>query len=188
MKPKDTAVRNRYYRCLEYDHDQEGSLYLVACGIERADPGTVFGPEVRDCYHLHAVLSGTGTLHAGGQVFHPRPGTLFLLKDNRDVIAINQDPDGRGCYRLPTYGNPDAFVLVKPLSNGDYAVGFFNFGDVTARVEVHFWDMGLTRESGKPLYLYDCLAGKTLGPCGEFHAASVAPHGCQLYRASLKRK
>ena len=57
MKAKDTVKRNVHYRCLEYDHDQEGDICLVACGMERCDPGINFGPEVRDCYHLHVVLS-----------------------------------------------------------------------------------------------------------------------------------
>ena len=82
MKAKDTVKRNVHYRCLEYDHDQEGDICLVACGMERCDPGINFGPEVRDCYHLHVVLSGTGVLLAGGKEFHPHFGQMFLLKDN----------------------------------------------------------------------------------------------------------
>ncbi|MBR2654242.1 MAG: AraC family ligand binding domain-containing protein, partial [Lachnospiraceae bacterium] len=84
MKAKDTVKRNVHYRCLEYDHDQEGDICLVACGMERCDPGINFGPEVRDCYHLHVVLSGTGVLLAGGKEFHPHFGQMFLLKDNEE--------------------------------------------------------------------------------------------------------
>lgn len=94
MKAKDTVKRNPFYRCLEYDHDQGGELCLVACGIERCDPGISYGPEVRDCYHLHAVLSGSGTLCVGGQELHPAGGQLFLLKDNEEVMytAGKKDP------------------------------------------------------------------------------------------------
>lgn len=99
MKGIDTVNRNRYYRCLEYDRDQEGDLCLVACGIERCDPGITFGPELRDCYHLHAVRSGTGTLCAGGQVFHPRSGQLFLLKDKEEVrYQASMDAPWRYCW------------------------------------------------------------------------------------------
>ena len=44
MKAVDTAKRNKHYRCLEYDHDQTGDICLVACGMERCDPGVNFGP------------------------------------------------------------------------------------------------------------------------------------------------
>ena len=60
MKAKDTVKRNVHYRCLEYDHDQEGDICLVACGMERCDPGINFGPEVRDCYHLHCWVTYSG--------------------------------------------------------------------------------------------------------------------------------
>ena len=78
MKAVDTAKRNRHYRCIEYDHDQEGNICLVACGIENCDPGVSFGPEIRDCYHLHAILSGRGTLLAGGKEFHPHFGQMLF--------------------------------------------------------------------------------------------------------------
>ena len=97
MKSRDEARRNRSYRCLEYDHDQEGEICLIACGMESCDPGINFGPEVRDCYHLHAVLSGTGILRAGGKEFYPHAGQFFLLKDKEEVqyAASSMDP---WCY------------------------------------------------------------------------------------------
>jgi hypothetical protein len=58
MRVQDTAKRNKYYHCLEYDHDQSGDICLVACGMEQCDPGVNYGPDVRDCYHLHVILSG----------------------------------------------------------------------------------------------------------------------------------
>lgn len=94
MKAKDTVKRNKYYHCLEYDHEQQGELCLVASGIEFCDPGITFGPDLRDCWHLHAVRSGTGTLRVGGQTFRPGAGQLFLLKDNEaaEYTADAADP------------------------------------------------------------------------------------------------
>lgn len=107
MKAEDTVKRNKYYHCLEYDHDQEGDICLIACGMERCDPGANYGPELRDCYHLHAVLSGTGVLKAGGKEFRPRFGQLFLLKDGETVqyTADEQDP-WRYCW--VTYSGTEA--------------------------------------------------------------------------------
>lgn len=94
MRHRDTVARNRYYHCLEYDHDQAGDLCLIACGMEKCDPGENCGPYLRDCYHLHAVRSGTGVLYAGGQTFHPHAGQLFLLKHQEQCqyMADLQDP------------------------------------------------------------------------------------------------
>ncbi len=118
MKAKDNVKRNRHYRCLEYDHDQTGDICLISCGIERCDPGISFGPEVRDCYHLHAVLSGTGTLYAGGKVFHPHVGQLFLLKDNEEVhyTADKKDP-WRYCW--VTYNGSEAKRLSEEIGFTD---------------------------------------------------------------------
>ena len=107
MKAVDTAKRNRHYRCLEYDHDQTGDICLIACGMERCDPGVSFGPEVRDCWHLHVILSGTGTLIAGGQVFHPRFGQMLLLKDNEEV-QYTADTENPWQYCWVTYSGDDA--------------------------------------------------------------------------------
>ena len=105
---------------------------------------------------------------------------------NPDVIAINQDPECRSCQKYNTFASPDAFTLVKPLAGGDYAIGFFNFGDTSAYIEQHFWDMGLPRASGLGIEFYDCLNHRNLGVKQEYHAAVVEAHGCNLYRCHLK--
>jgi alpha-galactosidase len=105
---------------------------------------------------------------------------------NREVIAVNQDPEGRSCHRLPTYGSPDAFILAKQLSGGDFAIGFFNFGDAAAHVELHFWDMGLPLSSGFGMDFHDCLTGKELGLQRESFAQKVEAHGCRVYRCRLR--
>ena len=90
----DTVRRNRHYHCLEYDHFRDGEIFLIACGMERCDPGVHYGPDLRDGYHLHMVLSGTGTLYAGNQAFRPRFGQFFLLKDQEvaEYVADASDP------------------------------------------------------------------------------------------------
>ena len=105
---------------------------------------------------------------------------------NRDVIAVNQDPEGRSCHKLPTYGSPDAFILVKQLSGGDFAIGFFNFGDAAAHVELHFWDLGLPLSCGMGLSFHDCLTHEDLGLQKESFSRKVEAHGCRLYRCSLQ--
>ena len=94
MKPEDTLKRNKHYHCLEYDHDQTGELCLISCGFEQCDGGVCYGSDVKDCYCLHAVLSGTGVLRINGQTLHPKANQLFLLKEGElaEYTADDQDP------------------------------------------------------------------------------------------------
>lgn len=123
MRAKDTVTRNKYYRCLEYEHDQKGELCLVACGMEQCDPGVVYGPNVRDCWHLHVVRAGTGVFYAGGKTFHPHAGQMFLLKDGETVqyIADEKEP---WQYCWVTYTGSTAKMISSQIgfAEGTYCV------------------------------------------------------------------
>lgn len=107
---------------------------------------------------------------------------------NKDLIAINQDPECRACYHLSTWTNPNAFILAKLLSNGDYALGFFNFSDTTSNVELSFWDLGLSAAAGQALSFYDCLNHQSLGIQQEYFMTEVTSHGCKVYRCGVVRQ
>ena len=104
---------------------------------------------------------------------------------NKDLIAINQDPEGRTCYRLDCDCSPDAFTLVRPLSGGDYAAAIFNFGQKEVQSGFMFWDMGLSCAAGQSMELYDCLEHKTAGRYSECFSASVPGHGCRVFRCHI---
>ena len=106
---------------------------------------------------------------------------------NKDVIAINQDPEGRGVYEIDHWCNQSCKGLVKPLENGDYAICLVNFadGEHPAEISFNFWDMGLTYNSGFALEFYDCWEHKTVGTFRERFSAHIMPHSCRLYRVKL---
>ncbi len=106
---------------------------------------------------------------------------------NQDLIRINQDPECRSCYQLKIYGNPDAFMLVRPLTGNEYAVGFFNFSDTPACECLSFWDMGLPLREGQGIRFYDCLTHEDLGVQKEYFAPQMNPHGCRVYRCTVVR-
>ncbi len=124
MKVQDTAVRNVSYHCLEYDHEQTGDLFLVACGMEDCDPGVKYGPDVRDCYHLHVVRSGTGVLRAGGKEMRTGRGGMFLLKhgETAEYTADRKEP---WSYCWVTFNGTDAAGILRMIgfSEGVYTVG-----------------------------------------------------------------
>ena len=114
MAAKDTAKRNKHYRCIEYDHNQTGDICLIACGMERLDPGTSYGPDKRECYHLHVILSGSGTLYAGGKEWHPHFGQMFLLKHG-EVVQYTADDKNPWEYCWVTYNGNEAAHLSEEI-------------------------------------------------------------------------
>lgn len=108
---------------------------------------------------------------------------------NRDLIAINQDVESRGAYRVrvePQWFHEDeAFVLVKVLSNGDLAIGLFNLSDQNRELTIQFWDLGLPYASGIALSMYDCHEHKELGTFKERFAVTVPSCDCMVVRAKL---
>lgn len=104
---------------------------------------------------------------------------------NPHLIAINQDAECRAPYRLECYGNPDAFVLVRPLSGGDYAIGFFNFSDTASDASLTLWDIGLSAASGHGVDVFDCITHQHLGILKEIIIPSLPAHGCAVYRCKV---
>lgn len=106
------------------------------------------------------------------------------LLTNKDLIAINQDPEGRTCYRLTCSCSPGTFTLIKPLSGGDYAAGIFNFSDHDAFSGFPLFDMGLSSSQGQKVRLHDCLNGNDTEYAAESVSAEVPSHGCRIFRLS----
>ena len=109
--------------------------------------------------------------------------TLELLT-NKYLIAINQDKEGRQPYLANNTDNA-RHCWVKPLANGEYAIGYFNMGDVRTDVLLHFWDIGLPSLSGYGLQLYDCFEHKDIGVFRNYYNPILEPHTCAVYRAKV---
>lgn len=108
---------------------------------------------------------------------------------NPDLLAINQDAEARGAYRIKPepqwFHTDDVFMLVKVLTDGDLAIGFFNLSDSQRELSLQFWDMGLPYAAGYALSLYDCWEHKELGVFRERYAPVVGAHDCLVVRAKL---
>ncbi|WP_315370437.1 glycoside hydrolase family 27 protein [Paenibacillus xylanexedens] len=108
---------------------------------------------------------------------------------NPDLIAINQDVEARGAYRIKPepqwFHTDDVFMLVKVLTDGDLAIGFFNLSDSQRELSLQFWDMGLPYAARYTLSLYDCWEHQELGVFRERFAPVVAAHDCLVVRAKL---
>ncbi len=170
-----------------YCHNDMDMLVVGMHG--HGDNAEVLGKVVGGCtdteYRTHFVLWAmmNSPLMIGCDVRKMTPEAKEILT-NRDVIALNQDPECRGPYCIKQWNNPEnVFSLVKPLSGGEYAVGMFNFGDKTSEMSLQFYDIGLPAASGRGLELYDCLTHASAGVFAERYAAQIASHDCAVFRA-----
>lgn len=127
-------------------------------------------------------------LMIGCDIRNATPETKEILQ-NQDILAINQDAEARGAYRIKVepqwFHENEAFVLVKVLANGDVAIGLFNLSDAQRELTVQFWDIGLSCSSGMALSLYDCWEHKELGVYRERFAATVPACDCVVVRGKL---
>lgn len=158
-------------------------MLVVGMYGKGSNPETSMGGCSDEEYQTHFALWAmmNAPLIIGCDIRTMSPKAKEILT-NRELIAINQDCEGRSCYQLEVYGNPDAFVLVRALSDGDYAVGFFNFGDAPFNVSLDFWDMGLSSAAGYGMKVRDCYSHEDLGLYREFFAPLIQPHGSRVYR------
>ena len=104
-----------------------------------------------------------------------------LLK-NAEVIAINQDPACSQPFLLNR--QTDEGLWARQLSNGDYAVGFFNFLDRDAGRCLMLSDLGLGGVTGKGLDMKDLFTGEITHVDGWF-CVEAPPHGCRMFRARV---
>lgn len=143
--------------------------------------------EYRQHFAFWCMLSAP--LMIGADVRNMTPETKAILT-NKELLAIDQDPDVRPPY---VHGqdfsgeNAESVVLFKHLANGEYAVGYFNFGDQDANIPSEFYNWGLEASSGYGLQFTDVFTEEDMGTFAEFYRAAVPAHDCRVYRARLVR-
>jgi len=166
--------------------DTEGDVAVAADAANAATGARLGGctdTEYRTHFSLWALMDSP--LMIGCDIRNMTPATKETLT-NKDVIAINQDIECRAAYCIKQWNNPEnVFSLVKPMSDGSYAIGMFNFGDRDGEMSLQFWDIGLTTASGRGLDIYCCWKHENLGTFTERFCTTLPPHGCLVLRAKV---
>ncbi|UQZ36142.1 alpha-galactosidase [Paenibacillus sp. PK3_47] len=167
---------------------------MLVVGMYGGSNNGFIGSQIGGCndveYKTHFSLwSMMGSpLMIGSDIRKANKETRDILL-NKDLLAINQDVEGRGAYRIKPepqwFHTDDVFMLVKVLTDGDLAIGFFNLSDGQREISLQFWDAGLPYASGKSLSLYDCWEHKEIGVFKERYAPVVPAHDCHIVRAKL---
>lgn len=143
--------------------------------------GSCTDEEYRTHFSLWVMMNSP--LMIGCDIRNMSDATKEILT-NRDILAINQDIECRGPSVISRYGN-EVFTLVKPLSNGDLAIGFFNLCDTGSELPLEFWDLGLPTASGMGFEMVNCWTGENEGVFTERYISYLDSHGCKVLRAKL---
>ena len=128
-----------------------------------------------DEYRTHMTLWAmlAAPLMLGNDVRTMSPSTIALL-ENRQVIAIDQDPLGRQGRRIRKDG--EAEIWARPLADGSVALALFNRGESAREVRFAPEDVGLVKIAS----LVDVWAGV---PDNEARRTWKVPaHGAVLLR------
>lgn len=106
---------------------------------------------------------------------------------NPELIAINQDIEGRNPFYLGSHPDSpgECFWMVKMLSNGDLAVGVFNFSDKARSLHLDLYDIGLPISTGKTLKAYECVTLTDYGVIDELFHEKIEAHDCRIFRCKI---
>lgn len=143
--------------------------------------------EYRQHFSFWCMLSAP--LIIGADIREMSESTRALLT-NKELLSIDQDPEVRPPYvhgqsgHRPECGE-DHIVLLKHLSDGSYAAGYFNFADQEANIPSEFYNWGIDISSGYSLQFKDIFTGEDMGCFREFYRARVPAHDCRMYRVRL---
>lgn len=123
---------------------------------------------------LWAILAAP--LLAGNDLRNMSPNIREILT-NREVIAVNQDKDGKQGRRISKSGEQE--VWARPLAGGAQAVGLFNRGPEAGKVNVKWTDLGMKKA---PLRARDLWAHSDVKLKGGEYLAEVPAHGVIMLR------
>ena len=189
IKNIDTSQLDKKCYTGSYCHND---MDMLVVGMYGGSNDSIIGSKIGGCtdieYKTHFSLWGImgSPLMIGCDIRNANQVTKDILM-NQDIIAINQDIECHGAYRIePSWWNTEGiFILVKVLADGDLAIAFFNLTDGDRELAIKFWDTGLSYASGMSLSLYDCWEHTEIGVFKERYAPVVKAHDCVVVRAKL---
>ncbi|GAC1517448.1 MAG: hypothetical protein NVS1B4_17730 [Gemmatimonadaceae bacterium] len=136
--------------------------------------GAMTDDEYRTHMTLWAMLAAP--LLAGNDLRSMTPAVKETLT-NREVIAIDQDAEGRQGARAWAGGEQE--IWTRHLSGGGHAVAIFNRGSAAAPVTARWSDLGIT---AKVTRVRDLWSHRELDGATSALAVTVPPHAAVMVR------
>lgn len=111
--------------------------------------------------------------------------TLDILS-NKELIKINQDSDCLQVFKLNLiWGGSELKGYARNLSNGDIALGFFNFKDEKSVARLNIDQLGLPESTGKTLEMHEVWTGETVTVKNGTFVADLDSFDCKVYRCKV---
>jgi alpha-galactosidase len=136
--------------------------------------GAMTDTEYRTHMSLWSILAAP--LIAGNDLRSVPPPILEILT-NREVIAVNQDKEGKQGQRVWKSGDQE--IWLRQLAGGDQAVAVFNRSAENATVAVKWAELGIGKAPTTARELWTHTDVKLSGP---EYSATVPGHGVVLLR------
>ena len=151
----------------------QGNVGLTGCTYE----------EYRLHFSLWAFMNSP--LMIGCDIRQMDEQTRSILT-NRDILAINQDPDTRPpMFIADNAGSREALLLFRHLSNGRFAFGFFNNYDTDKTFMIPYYEIGLDPLCGWGFDVTDAFTGEHVGVCREYIQTKVPAGDCKVFTGTL---
>jgi alpha-galactosidase len=116
-------------------------------------------------------------LLAGNDLRNMSPEILAILT-NHDVIAVNQDKDGKQGKQVWKSGDQE--IWSRPLAGGAFAVALFNRATAEAKVTVKWSDIGITGN----WHVRDLWLHQDIDWPGPEYSVTIPAHGVVMMRLS----
>ncbi len=137
-----------------------------------------------DEYRTHMSLWSmlAAPLLAGNDLRTMTDETKSILM-NKEVIAIDQDPDANPARRL---SDPDAtaVIVTRLLHDGSVALGLFNKADQERTIDVKWDNIGLAR---RKVQAHDLWKHADVQVLADGYSTSVPAHGVVLLKLAVSR-
>lgn len=154
---------------------------MLVCGMDGVGnvghPGLCGDTEYKTHFALWCMAGSP--LMMGSDLRKLRPETLELLT-NKDLLRIDADEEHRPPIIMNVLGE-NTPVMFKHLSNRQFALAFFNFGDDEGSSDFRPWDIGLTKNTGIGLKLREVFTGETLDYVDDYIIFKLKPHDCKVF-------
>lgn len=161
---------------------------LVVGMFNNGNAAVRFGGCTAEEYKMHFALwcMMAAPLMIGCDVRKASSDMIELLK-NKDLIRIDQDEECRPPYVISERLD-NKLVLFRLLSDGEYAVGLFNYTEEDRRpLNIDLFTAGVPRTSGMALDLKDVFTGEEIHNVSETIGISVPPRTCRVFLARMHR-
>lgn len=100
----------------------------------------------------------------------------------RDSVCIPNPDDAQAPWAHPA---DTAFVLLRHLTDNEFALFYANLADADAEVHCEMADMGLPVTGGVALDMTDVFSGEHLGPQKDSFNPHIKAHDCRLFLCHL---